>query len=107
MAQSAAANPGELFLGIDHTAIVVSKADASLRFYRDLLGLKVVGESENYGVEMQFHPVTSDYTLTRADLMSEEDLLSGILDKFYSCPECGRTAIPNEMYAGHAVVAYR
>ncbi len=42
-----------LFLGIDHTAIVVSDTDASLRFYRDLLGLRVVGESENYGLEQE------------------------------------------------------
>lgn len=42
-----------LFLGIDHTAIVVSDTDASLRFYRDLLGLKVAGESENYGTEQE------------------------------------------------------
>lgn len=40
-----------LFLGIDHTAIVVGDTDASLRLYRDALGLQVVGESENYGVE--------------------------------------------------------
>src|SRR5206468_8146079 len=42
-----------LFLGIDHTAIVVSDTDKSLAFYRDLLGLRVVGESENYGVEQE------------------------------------------------------
>jgi catechol 2,3-dioxygenase-like lactoylglutathione lyase family enzyme len=42
-----------LFLGIDHTAIVVSDTDASLRFYRDALGLEQVGESENYGVEQE------------------------------------------------------
>jgi len=42
-----------LFLGIDHTAIVISDTDASLRFYRDALGLKVVGESENYGPEQE------------------------------------------------------
>ena len=29
----------QLFLGIDHTAIVISDTDASLRFYRDALGL--------------------------------------------------------------------
>ena len=46
--------PGDdLFLGIDHTAIVVSHTDASLSFYRDELGMKVVGESENYGVEQE------------------------------------------------------
>ena len=59
------------------------------------------------GIEMQFHPVTSDYTLTRADLLSEEDLLSGILDEFYSCPACGKTAVPNEaMFMQQAMKAY-
>jgi catechol 2,3-dioxygenase-like lactoylglutathione lyase family enzyme len=43
----------QLFLGIDHTAIVVGDTEASLRFYRDLLGLKVVGGSENYGTEQE------------------------------------------------------
>jgi len=42
-----------LFLGIDHTAIVVSDTETGLRFYRDLLGLQVVGESENYGTEQE------------------------------------------------------
>jgi catechol 2,3-dioxygenase-like lactoylglutathione lyase family enzyme len=42
-----------LFLGIDHTAIVVSDTDTSLRFYRDALGLRVAGESTNYGPEQE------------------------------------------------------
>jgi catechol 2,3-dioxygenase-like lactoylglutathione lyase family enzyme len=42
-----------LFLGIDHTAIVVSDTDTSLAFYRDLLGLKVVGGAHNYGTEQE------------------------------------------------------
>jgi len=42
-----------LFLGIDHTAIVVTDTDASLKFYRDLLGMRVAGESENYGTEQE------------------------------------------------------
>ena len=44
---------GKIFLGIDHTAIVVGDTEASLRFYRDLLGLHVVGTSENYGTEQE------------------------------------------------------
>jgi len=44
---------GKLFLGIDHTAIVVWDTGASVHFYRDLLGMKVVGESENYGTEQE------------------------------------------------------
>jgi catechol 2,3-dioxygenase-like lactoylglutathione lyase family enzyme len=42
-----------LFLGIDHTAIVVSDTARSLEFYRDLLGLRVAGASENYGTEQE------------------------------------------------------
>lgn len=41
----------ELFAGIDHTAIVVADTEKALAFYRDVLGMKVVGESENYGTE--------------------------------------------------------
>jgi catechol 2,3-dioxygenase-like lactoylglutathione lyase family enzyme len=43
----------KLFLGIDHTAIVVSNTDASLKFYKDLLGLNIAGSSENYGTEQE------------------------------------------------------
>ncbi len=42
-----------LFLGIDHTAIVVDDSERSLRFYHNALGLEVVGESENYGPEQE------------------------------------------------------
>jgi catechol 2,3-dioxygenase-like lactoylglutathione lyase family enzyme len=44
---------GKLFLGIDHTAIVISDTGASLKFYRDALGMRVAGESENYGIEQE------------------------------------------------------
>src|SRR5499425_2860203 len=44
---------GKLFLGIDHTAIVIGDTDESLKFYRDTLGMRVVGESENYGPEQE------------------------------------------------------
>ena len=44
---------GRLFLGVDHTAIVVADTKASLKFYRDLLGLKLAGESMNYGTEQE------------------------------------------------------
>lgn len=43
----------KLFLGVDHTAIVVGDTEASLRFYRDLLGMRVAGESESYGTEQE------------------------------------------------------
>jgi catechol 2,3-dioxygenase-like lactoylglutathione lyase family enzyme len=43
----------DLFLGIDHTAIVVRDTEEALRFYRDGLGMKFLGESENYGIEQE------------------------------------------------------
>jgi catechol 2,3-dioxygenase-like lactoylglutathione lyase family enzyme len=42
-----------LFLGIDHTAIVVSDTERSMAFYRDTLGLAVAGGAENHGVEQE------------------------------------------------------
>jgi catechol 2,3-dioxygenase-like lactoylglutathione lyase family enzyme len=42
-----------LFLGIDHTAIVVSDTATSAKFYGGALGMAKVGESENYGVEQE------------------------------------------------------
>ena len=40
-----------VFLGIDHTAIVVDDTDRSLAFYHDALGMRIAGQSENYGPE--------------------------------------------------------
>lgn len=47
------ANGDRLFLGIDHTAIAVSDTDQSFGFYREKLGLRVAGESMNYGPEQE------------------------------------------------------
>src|SRR5262249_2375012 len=44
---------GRLFMGIDHTAIAVSDTEQSLRFYRDVLGFAVAGESLNFGTEQE------------------------------------------------------
>ena len=46
--------PGHrLFLGIDHTAIVVGDTRASLAFYQDALGFRVAGQSINFGTEQE------------------------------------------------------
>jgi catechol 2,3-dioxygenase-like lactoylglutathione lyase family enzyme len=42
-----------LFLGIDHTAIVVADTEASLALYRDRLGLRIAGEADNSGPEQE------------------------------------------------------
>jgi catechol 2,3-dioxygenase-like lactoylglutathione lyase family enzyme len=47
------ANTGQLFLGIDHTAIVVGDSEESMKFYRDSLGLTVAGTSDNFGTEQE------------------------------------------------------
>lgn len=49
----AVAARGGLFLGLDHTAIVVRDTDEALRFWRDGLGLRVAGASENWGPEQE------------------------------------------------------
>lgn len=41
------------FLGIDHTAIVSTDTERSLRFYRDGLGMKPAGGAENHGAEQE------------------------------------------------------
>src|SRR6266403_1447518 len=43
----------KLFLGIDHTAVGISNTGSSLKFYRDLLGFRKAGESENFGTEQE------------------------------------------------------
>jgi catechol 2,3-dioxygenase-like lactoylglutathione lyase family enzyme len=42
-----------MFLGIDHTAVVSGDTARSLQYYRDGLGLKVAGGSENHGIEQE------------------------------------------------------
>jgi catechol 2,3-dioxygenase-like lactoylglutathione lyase family enzyme len=44
---------GRLFLGIDHTAIVIFDTFRSIAFYRDALGMRVAGTSENWGDEQE------------------------------------------------------
>ena len=44
-------NKQALFLGIDHTAIVVDNIARSTAFYRDTLAMQIAGRSENHGPE--------------------------------------------------------
>jgi catechol 2,3-dioxygenase-like lactoylglutathione lyase family enzyme len=43
----------KLFLGIDHTAIVVDDTDRSLQLYRDTFGMRIAGVSENRDSEQE------------------------------------------------------
>ena len=83
----------KLFLGIDHTAIVVSDTDRSLAFYRDLLGLRVAGESENYGTEQEHLNQAFGARLRITGLRAERGL--GIEFLEYITPPGGRPTPPD------------
>lgn len=85
---------GRLFLGIDHTAIVISNTDASLRFYRDRLGLQVAGESENYGIEQERLNNVSGAHLRITALRGDSG--PGIEFLEYLAPRDGRPFPPDE-----------
>ena len=44
----------ELFLGLDHTAMTVRSTENSAKFYRDLLGMTVIGGTLNMGSTQQY-----------------------------------------------------
>jgi catechol 2,3-dioxygenase-like lactoylglutathione lyase family enzyme len=97
---------GPLFLGIDHTAIVVADTEASLALYRDRLGLQVVGTSENYGPEQErlnnVFGARLRITTLRAGSGPGVELLE------YLSPPGGRPApadtAANDLWHGHVVL---
>lgn len=84
----------KLFLGIDHTAIVVSDTDASLKFYRDALGFSVAGESENYGPEQEHLNNIFGARLRITSLRAAEGPGIELLE--YMAPPGGRAAPADE-----------
>jgi catechol 2,3-dioxygenase-like lactoylglutathione lyase family enzyme len=89
----------QTFLGIDHTAVVVSNTATSLKFYRDLLGLKLAGESTNYGTEQAHLNNVQDARLHISGLRSTSG--PGIEFLEYLEPQDGRSlpadAKPNDL----------
>ena len=82
-----------VFLGIDHTAIVVSDTAKSLAFYRDALGLHVAGGSENYGVEQEHLNQVFGARLQITALRAEHG--PGIEFLEYLTPQGGREVPPD------------
>lgn len=80
---------GKLFLGIDHTAITVSNTAGSIKFYQSL-GFKVVGESENYGIEQEHLNNVFGAHLKITALRAKKGI--GIEFLEYLTPTTGRTA---------------
>jgi catechol 2,3-dioxygenase-like lactoylglutathione lyase family enzyme len=97
---------GPLFLGIDHTAIVVADTEASLALYRDRLGLQVTGTGENYGPEQErlnnVFGARLRITTLRAPSGPGVELLE------YLAPRDGRPAPTdtraNDLWHGHVVL---
>jgi catechol 2,3-dioxygenase-like lactoylglutathione lyase family enzyme len=97
---------GRLFLGIDHTAIVVGDTERSLRFYRDLLGMTVVGRSENYGPEQERLNDVAGARLRITTLRAASGIAVELLD--YRTPRDGRAmaadARANDLVAWHVTL---
>jgi catechol 2,3-dioxygenase-like lactoylglutathione lyase family enzyme len=80
----------DLFLGIDHTAIVVRDTPPSLDFFQHALGLKVRGTSENYGPEQERLNNVFGARLLITSLGAPEGPAVEFLD--YLAPATGRPA---------------
>lgn len=83
----------KLFLGIDHTAIVVSSTPNSLKYYRDLLGLTLAGESTNFGTEQEHLNNVAGARLHISGLRAKQG--PGIEFLEYLAPRDGRPAPPD------------
>jgi catechol 2,3-dioxygenase-like lactoylglutathione lyase family enzyme len=83
------AKTGKLFLGVDHTAIVVGDTAESLKFYRESLGLTVAGESLNFGTEQEHLNNVFGARLHITGLRTKDD---GIAVEFleYTAPRDGK-----------------
>ena len=87
-------NHDKLFLGIDHTAIVVDDTEESLKFYKDELGMKIAGRSLNYGTEQEHLNNVFGAVLRITSLKSQEGPGIEFLD--YLAPGDGRPAPADE-----------
>jgi len=100
-------NKQDLFLGIDHTAIAVKNTQESLKLYRDLLELMVVGESVNYGIEQEYLTNVFGAKVRITSLFGEEG--PGVEFLEYLSPSDGRempsTSRSNDLWAWHIHVA--
>ncbi|MCY7283781.1 MAG: VOC family protein [Cyanobacteria bacterium CAN_BIN43] len=82
-------NPSEsLFLGIDHTAIVVADTAASRSFYCDQLGMKLQQESKNSGLEQEHLSGVSGVQVRISSLRAPKGLGIELLE--YTKPNGGR-----------------
>jgi catechol 2,3-dioxygenase-like lactoylglutathione lyase family enzyme len=95
-----------LFLGIDHTAITVADTERSVRFWRDLVGLAVTGESVNEGLEQAMLSGVEGARVHITGLRGSTGPGVELLD--YVAPERGRRepadASPSDLWHAEIVV---
>jgi catechol 2,3-dioxygenase-like lactoylglutathione lyase family enzyme len=107
--QRPAGRADQVFLGIDHTAIAVSDTEASLRFWRDALGLSVAGNSLNYGPEQERLNAVFGARLRITGLRASRG--PGIEFLEYLSPRDGRPypadARPNDLWQWETAVSVR
>jgi catechol 2,3-dioxygenase-like lactoylglutathione lyase family enzyme len=85
-----------LFLGIDHTAIVVGRTEDSLHYYRDVLGMRIAGTAENFGPEQELLNNVFGVRLRITALRADGGIGVELLD--YLAPRTGR-AMPSDTLA--------
>ena len=99
--------PGdELFLGIDHTAIVVRDTAPELGFFEGTLGLEIHGRSENYGIEQERLNNVFGARLLITSLGAPAGPAVEFLD--YLAPATGRATPPdtqaNDLWFWHVIM---
>ncbi len=97
---------GGPFLGIDHSAIGIDRTDRSLRFYQDILGLVVMGKSENFGPEQEHLNQVFGARLLITGLRAQQGIGFEFLD--YIAPPGGRPyprdSQPNDLWHWHTTM---
>jgi catechol 2,3-dioxygenase-like lactoylglutathione lyase family enzyme len=98
-----------LFIGIDHTAIVVDNTATSLAFYRDLLGMKLQQQSENSGSEQEYLSAISNVKVKISSLKASAGLGIELLE--YIEPDDGRPmpidTHPNDLWCCQMMVTVK
>lgn len=96
----------KVFLGIDHTAIGSDLTATSLAFYKNILGLKIAGASENYGSEQEHLNQVFGAHLQITGLTTGQGIGVELLD--YIAPLGGRqfpsTAKANDLLHWHTII---
>jgi catechol 2,3-dioxygenase-like lactoylglutathione lyase family enzyme len=98
-----------LFLGIDHTAIVVANTAISLTFYCDLLGMELQQQSENFGLEQENLSGIPDPKVRISSLKASAGLGLELLE--YLEPDDGRPmptdTRPNDLWCWQTMVTWQ